>query len=106
MRSIYRILALSCACFNFASCAKSSNTIKTSLIIPSGAPTLAAYKILTNSDVFDAEVRADATTIPAEFSLGNDKTAILISKNIVKDTLSLPTAFRTRYKQDISFSTK
>lgn len=41
----------------------------------------------------------------SEFSLGNDKSAILISKNIVKDTLSLPTVFRTRYKQDISFST-
>ena len=81
MRNIYRILALSCACFSFVSCAKSSNTIKTSLIIPSGAPTLAAYKILTNSDAFDAEVRSDATTIPAEFSLGNANFIVFDSIN-------------------------
>ena len=81
MRNIYKILALSCACFSFASCAKSSNTIKTSLIIPSGAPTLAAYKILTNFDVFDAEVITDATTIPAEFSLGNANFIVFDSIN-------------------------
>lgn len=58
-----------------------------------------------NIKILEFDNNAYSTGV-SEFSLENDKTAILISKNIVKDTLSLPTAFRTRYKQDISFSTK
>lgn len=72
MKKSRLFVLLSSIVLSICSCSmKASNKNKVaSIILPSGAPTLAAHSIIEN-DNYDTKILNDATLIPAEFNLGN-----------------------------------
>ena len=79
MKKIVLLVICAASASMVSSCTK-VNVENISVIMPSGAPTLAMHSIINDKN-FDVDIRSDATSIPAEFNLGNANFLVFDSIN-------------------------